>query len=498
MRKTLMLLVIVFVSILRATGQSPMILSRSEAQEDLEWLRFSLEYVHPRLYKYDDKQTVDQQFDSVYNAINKDISGLDFLSLVSQLNASVNCGHLYTIPQKALRQEVLDKKVIPFYIRLVGTDFYIFNDVSAKNRIPNGSKLIAINGKSALEIYKLMLPGIATDGYIETRKRRLIERTFNHSYHGFDLYYHLYVDRSANFDIEYEHIKSGKLKRITKAGISTEARKQQLLEKYEIDQEVWFKSPSPQFELVKDKDYAVLTVSRSFYDKKIDPNYDSLLKAAFSQLKERNVSNLIIDLRNNEGGSEEQQMELISYLYDKPFKLYQNIYQSHIDFRPLKEVILERDTSQLLFNNDDEYMRRLTGNLWINNYEYDKNMRLQPPKPDVFDGKLYVLINGITFSSGADLAAGIKKTTDATFIGEESGGTFEGPTGGISIVVQLPNSKIMVRISPNIQIGYLYQQHPIGHGVIPDHQINYSVDALLEGRDLEMEKALELIMDTKR
>ena len=61
-------------------------------------------------------------------------------------------------------------------------------------------------------------------------------------------------------------------------------------------------------------------------------------------------------------------------------------------------------------------------------------------------------------------------------------------------MVQLPNSKIMVRISPNIQIGYLYQQHPIGRGVLPDHEIIYDIEDLVQGRDLEMEKALELIL----
>ena len=183
----------------------------------------------------------------------------------------------------------------------------------------------------------------------------------------------------------------------------------------------------------------------------------------------------------------------MSYLYGKPFKLYQNIYLSHLDYRPLKEVIIERDPKDLLFNNDDEYMRKISNNLWINNYKYGKNLNLQKPKENVFKGKLFVLINGITFSSAADLAADIRKTTEATFIGEETGGAFEGPTGGNTIVVQLPNSKIMVRISPNIHVGYMYKKHPIGRGVIPDYKIEYSIEDILEEKDLELHKAIELI-----
>ena len=91
-----------------------------------------------------------------------------------------------------------------------------------------------------------------------------------------------------------------------------------------------------------------------------------------------------------------------------------------------------------------------------------------------------MLINGGTFSSAADLVADLKKTTGAIFIGEESGGAYEGPTGGDSIVIQLTNSKIMVRISPNIQLGYMYQKHPIGRGVMPTYEVSYSIKMLLK------------------
>jgi hypothetical protein len=66
---------------------------------------------------------------------------------------------------------------------------------------------------------------------------------------------------------------------------------------------------------------------------------------------------------------------------------------------------------------------------------------------------LYILMNGVSFSSTSALIANIKNTTKAVFIGEESGGTYEGPTGGQTVPIILPNSKIMVRISPNINIG---------------------------------------------
>src|SRR5688572_14439200 len=85
-------------------------LSKDQALGDFNWLRFALEYCHPRLYKYEDKKTVDARFDSARNLIanNNNITSLDFLSLVTKLNASVHCGHLYTIPQNELENEILN------------------------------------------------------------------------------------------------------------------------------------------------------------------------------------------------------------------------------------------------------------------------------------------------------------------------------------------------------------------------------------------------------
>lgn len=497
MKKKLVLVSLTISIVLPLFGQRTLVLSSQQAQEDFHWLQYALEFVHPRLYKFDDKAVFNTRFDSLKRHLNTDITGLDFLAMVSQLNASVNCGHLYTIPQAELQAEVLEKKVLPFYIKVVNEEFFAFYDCSPQASIPNGAKIVSINGKKSSEIMGLIKGGIATDGYIETRKMRLMERYLSPLFQGFDLYYHLHVDRSATFRVVLEEHKTGLIKELQLEGIGMKERGTILINRYGIDERSWYSTPSPQLELSKKEDLAILKLPRSFYDKKVDPNFDSLLQQAFAQLKEHKIQNLILDLRNNEGGSEHHQMELMTYLYDRPFKLYQNIYLSHLDFRPLRSIIIERDSVDLLFNNDDEYMRKLTNNLWINNYPYSRNLRLNPPKENVFSGQLYVLINGATFSSAADLAADLRKTTDAIFIGEESGGLFEGPTGGNSIVIQLPHSKIMVRISPNIQIGYQYRKHPIGRGVMPDHPIEYSIEDLLRRKDLEMEMAFQLIKNGK-
>lgn len=472
-------------------------LSRDQVLEDFDWLTFSLDHVHPRLYKFESKAIVQDRFGSVRNSLlDKDsISSLDFLSLISRLNATVNCGHLYTIPQDDLREVVLGKMVLPFQIKILDDKMFVFHDVGKGKKIPNGSEVISINGKFSNEILELMKAGIATDGFIETRKNRLIERYFFETFHGFDLYYHLHVDRSKDFNIKYRKYNADRESATTKSGIPIVTRNDLLNEVHEVDVMEWFSRPSPLISYNEESNYAVLTISRSFHNKEIDPNYKAELSKFFKRLEEMDIKNLIIDLRENEGGSEEHEAELIRYLYDKPHKLYDKQFYSRLDFRELIPVInlQEYDTANLWYHNNDQAYRKVNDKLWVNNKPTFEGLEFINPANNTFKGHIYVLMSGISFSSTSSLIANIKNTTNAVFIGEESGGMYEGPTGGMEIPIILPNSRIMVRMSPNIHWTYLYKSHPIGRGVLPDYQISYTIDDLVKRRDLEMQKAMELI-----
>ena len=241
-----------------------------EAREDIDWLQTSLEYIHPRLYKYTEKHTLDSIFDKtrlVVSNSKEDISGLDLLSKVSKINAQVNCGHLYTIPQFELREEVLQKKVLPFYVKVLQNELFIVNDCSKNGNTLNGAKILSINGKSTSEILNEVKLGIATDGHIQSRKDRLIERYYAYTFFGFDFYYHLHIDRSERFTIEYQKLGEDRTQQIELNGIGIKERTDRLYDMYGEDERVWQNTPSPKFELNQIENYAVLTLSRSFYNK---------------------------------------------------------------------------------------------------------------------------------------------------------------------------------------------------------------------------------------
>ena len=52
----------------------------------------------------------------------------------------------------------------------------------------------------------------------------------------------------------------------------------------------------------------------------------------------------------------------------------------------------------------------------------------KPPKPNNFKGKVYVLINGGSFSASSIISSNLKSTKRAIFVGEETGGAIMEPS----------------------------------------------------------------------
>ena len=103
-----------------------------------------------------------------------------------------------------------------------------------------------------------------------------------------------------------------------------------------------------------------------------------------------------------------------------------------------------------------------------------------------------MLIDGGTFSTASDAAAHIRHLTSATFIGEETGGTYEGNTSGMNAELTLPHSRFRVRIG---LYGYYSRVAPPrapGRGVLPDHPAPRRVADVIAGRDAPLERAVTL------
>lgn len=103
-----------------------------------------------------------------------------------------------------------------------------------------------------------------------------------------------------------------------------------------------------------------------------------------------------------------------------------------------------------------------------------------------FSGKIYVLINGGSFSASCLLSSTLKANKNVTFVGEETGGAFNGTVAGIMPVVNLPNSKLALRLGL-MDIKPINQTEVFGRGVFPDIEITPTIQDRIAGKDPEMD-----------
>jgi C-terminal processing protease CtpA/Prc len=179
---------------------------------------------------------------------------------------------------------------------------------------------------------------------------------------------------------------------------------------------------------------------------------------------------------------------LVSYLTDKPFRYFDHINLKTIEIS-FKQYSDWRDDREGRIR--DGVSPNPAGGYFITAKRHEGVAEQQPGKHP-FLGKVFVLIDGGTFSTAADFCAVTHHLKRATFIGEETGGGYYGNNSGMQTMVTLPNSKARVRVPMfeywNAVPGYDGKRR----GTRPDHTVETKMADLLRGVDGQLDLALKL------
>jgi len=109
------------------------------------------------------------------------------------------------------------------------------------------------------------------------------------------------------------------------------------------------------------------------------------------------------------------------------------------------------------------------------------------PAENSFQGKIYLVVNGGSFSATAILAANLQAANrDIVIVGEETGGAREGCTGGLFKQTQIEGSNLSLRYG-QVPFKSFKKVPQDGKGVMPTHEIKYTIQDYLLNRDLELE-----------
>jgi C-terminal processing protease CtpA/Prc len=203
-------------------------------------------------------------------------------------------------------------------------------------------------------------------------------------------------------------------------------------------------------------------------------------------MEQKRISNLIMDIRDNEGGDDEVIGYVVKAIARKPVSIEPAM-------KKVRYTRIPADLEPYLSSWDDSYKKPalknsepIDGLYEMNKSGESKNI---PAQKKAFQGQVYLIVNEHNSSATFYMAQIIKNNQLAILVGQTTGGSQRGLNGDQTAFLKLPHSKIELDIP---LIGTFYNGKA-DIGIEPDITVTHTVKSLVDKRDLEMEKILELI-----
>jgi len=414
-------------------------MSAESARQDLTLLYKSLIDRHPGVYRHVTPAELKGRYDEVLATVNRTLSSWEFYRAASRLTAAVKCGHTRLgLPENLRNDFTANGKFFPLPILFADTTMYArWPDQSVK-------QVISINGKKIHVIMRTIFKNISEDGNSIKSKYDLAEVAFALLYaRHIELY-------PPTFRIEFTSTTKT-LQTQSIAPVTWD--KSQLSSFYERKD---FKPAT--FNMMGDTGYLYIATFDSESFRLAGINFNDFLQSTFAELKKNKIQKLIVDIRRNGGGSDQYGANMCSYLTGKPFSYFKTVKQKSGDgYSPVSHPCLS----------------------------------VQSPASNAFTGKICLLIDGLTFSTAADVASVTWANHFARVIGRETGGGYDGNTSGRSESVLLTNSGITLTIPLWYYENAVPPARELHRGVLPDVLINRTHESIVQHRDLEVETAMK-------
>jgi hypothetical protein len=454
-----------------------------QLREDYRIFRSVLEESHPSLYWYTPKQTMDQYFEDGFHAIKDSMTETEFRFLLSYVITKIDCGHT-TIKYSKNYSKYLDTaklKTFPLGLKFWADTMVVTLNLNRKDSVlKRGVVLKSINGWSQPQLRDSLFNFLVTDGYSLSGKYQSLSTGFAFA----NLYKNVF-GKTDRFAIRYLD-SLGEEKQVTVPLYdfkSDSFPRPPRRAKIPPPQLVFFSSRSLQLDTVNKTAFmTVNTFDRGNHLKKF-------FARSFRALRENHIRNLVIDVRSNGGGDAGNSTCLTKYIIDKKFKLADSLYavtrtskyNEYIEKSFLYHLMMIVVTS-----------RRADGKY---HFGYFERHYFSPSKKDHFDGQVYILIGGNSFSATTLFAGSLKGQKNVTLVGEETGGGYYGNTAWVIPDVTLPNSKVRFRL-PKFRLIVDRNREKDGHGVMPDALALPTTEAIQKGIDFKAERARMLIEAT--
>lgn len=494
------LLIVSCKSVARYNAQLDKKIDPNFLKQDIDEAYNNLKKYHPELFRYIPEQQLTYKFDSLKSSINTSLTPNEFYFKLAPVISQIREGHLrlrartrkYT-PKEEKSYENKTPLIGQFNYRIINDKLLITGSNNKKFDIKPGSEVVKMNDENVADLISKYKKTINSDGYNTTFQK----------YNLNDLFFKLYTLEKGLLDsINLEIKQANNLQKITL--VRGEKSKNEI----KANEDLIKIAPDKR---INDYNTASNSYNRSMKFMATDSSIAYMkikvfsstaaakfYKKSFTEIKNGKAKYLILDIRNNLGGSLSEINTLYSYLAKDKFTL---IKKPEMNF---KTAALHRN----YFYGRSPFMNIL-GSIgypafMLANYAisskgndgkyYFQEFSSKPTKvkSDAFKGEVFVLINGSSFSASSVLAAKLQDDQRATLVGEETGGAHDGTVAGFYNTITLKNSQLklpigLLLIQPNVKAQNL------NRGVMPDVPLPPSYNQITDNKDVELDWILNFI-----
>ncbi|MGB8326880.1 MAG: S41 family peptidase [Steroidobacteraceae bacterium] len=462
---------------------SAALLRASDLLADVAVLRRAYTALHPGLYRYNTPAQIDAAFSALELEFQRDRTLADAYLAFSVLAAKVKCGHTYLNfynQSHAVQSALFNAPRVPFYFRWLDHRMIVTRSFASDPRIRAGTEVLALNGVPVGAILERLMTVARADGGNDAKRVAYLEVAGTDRYEAFDIYWPLFFPWSTSLlTLRVRDPETIRTQTISVPAITDADR----LAAFTAGEGPAADADAPIWELRQLDGRVGYLRMRSWVLYKSKWNWQRSLAETFATLVARGDTDLVVDLRGNEGGNDVGDV-IISHLIAAPVP--RQAVTRLVRYRKVPDDLLPhldtwdpafRDWGSAAIDSTDRFYRLRR------DADDDPGGVIAPASPR-FTGRLWVLVGASNSSATFEFAQTVRQNHLGTLVGQPTGGNQRGINGGAFFFLRLPHSALELDLP-------LIGQFPDGDrpdaGLQPDIVVVPAVKDIARGRDAELE-----------
>lgn len=407
------------------------------------------------LYKID-KEKWDAEYRKLITEVQETENDYEYYRLLNKFCALLNDGHTNIFYPKDISEKIYYSQFGEYRIflsNIEGKAIITKINLSKKDEIPIGSEVVKVNG-------------LTTKEYVNKYRMPYISSSTDHIRDHISIIGLFKAPKGTSFEVQLK-LPQGEIKNLTL--IHSETKETEVFPDIE-EQVMEFKWMS--------NETAYIAMNSFDRDSKMDSLFIDKLPELYKAKK------LIIDLRDNLGGSTSVGFDIMQYLTLDNFlyglklncRVHMPAYKAWGAWTEAKDTIGNADATKEYLSYRDNYFEEIP--MQLGEIKIKNKKRIVVPTA--------ILIGNFTASAAEDFLLFSDNQKHMTKIGEPTFGstgqplTFKLPGGGSARVCTLNNT-------------YTDGREFIGIGILPDIKVSKSLKDYMENKDPVLEKAIEYL-----